>query len=83
MFPHLPENVKKIDAAYQRADGNMVLFTGDLYWVYDGSHFVENSPRSIRDYGVPLGLGGIDAVQTWARNGKETFLYTEYSIYGV
>ncbi|XP_045475029.1 matrix metalloproteinase-17-like isoform X2 [Harmonia axyridis] len=74
MFQYLPENIKKIDAAYQRSDGNMILFTGDLYWVYDGTNFIENSPRSLMDYGIPQGIGGIDAIQTWDRNGK-TYLY--------
>ncbi|XP_044753989.1 matrix metalloproteinase-25-like isoform X2 [Coccinella septempunctata] len=74
MFFHLPQTIKKIDAAYQRPDGDMILFAGDLYWVYDGTNFVENSPRNIQDYGVPSGISGVDAVQTWGRNGK-TYLY--------
>lgn len=28
MFPQLPENIEKVDAAYERPDGNIVLFTG-------------------------------------------------------
>lgn len=28
MFPRLPENVERVDAAYERPDGNIVLFTG-------------------------------------------------------
>ncbi|KAK9890647.1 hypothetical protein WA026_012006 [Henosepilachna vigintioctopunctata] len=74
MFPSLPENTKKIDAAYQRPDGNMILFADDHYWVYDGTRFTENSPKFITDYGIPLGIGGIDAIQTWPKNGK-TYLY--------
>lgn len=28
MFTHLPKTVEKIDAAYERPDGNIVIFTG-------------------------------------------------------
>lgn len=36
MFPTLPNHIKKINAAYQRPDGMIVLFTGniDLYTHY-------------------------------------------------
>lgn len=28
MFPQLPKDIKKVDAAYQRPDGMIILFTG-------------------------------------------------------
>jgi len=28
----LPENVTKIDAAYERADGRLMLFSGRIHW---------------------------------------------------
>ncbi|KAL3268417.1 hypothetical protein HHI36_007530 [Cryptolaemus montrouzieri] len=74
MFPVFPEDIQKIDAAYQRPDGNMIFFNVDQYWVYDGSILIEHSPRPISDYGIPIGIGGIDAVQTWRKNEK-TYLY--------
>lgn len=69
MFPRLPEDIKKVDAAYERPDGNIVLFTGDRFWVYDGVDFTEGSPRPLNDYGLPDYLDRIDAVQVWAKNG--------------
>lgn len=68
MFP-LPDYVKKIDAAYQRADGMIVLFFGKQFWVYDGTQFIENSPKSITYYGIPSNIKQIDAAQIWAKNG--------------
>jgi hypothetical protein len=38
--------------------------------VYDGTSFVENSPRPLSDYGLPTTLDKIDAVQVWGRNGE-------------
>ncbi|XP_030759308.1 stromelysin-3-like [Sitophilus oryzae] len=73
MFPELPEDIKKIDAAYQRTDGSIVLFTGNQYWVSDGSRFIENSPLPLSNYGLPDYLDSIDAVQLWAKNGKTYF----------
>lgn len=69
MFPDLPKNIKNIDAAYQRPDGMIILFTGQKFWIYDGRNFIHGSPRPLSDYGLPEDLPKIDAVQTWARNG--------------
>lgn len=72
MFPEFPE--KKVDAAYERKDGLIVLFSGNRFWVYDGQRFVENSPKSLTYYGLPEDLDGIDAVQVWGRN-KKLYIY--------
>ncbi|RZC33595.1 matrix metalloproteinase-25, partial [Asbolus verrucosus] len=69
MFPDLPKTIKQIDAAYERPDGMIILFTGNTFWVYDGKSFIENSPRPLSDYGLPTTLYKIDAVQIWSRNG--------------
>ncbi|XP_063921209.1 72 kDa type IV collagenase-like [Zophobas morio] len=76
MFPDLPTSIDQIDAAYERPDGMIVLFTGDMFWVYDGKSFVENSPKPLSYYGLPPNIDKIDAVQNWARNGK-TYLYKQ------
>mgnify|MGYP005986141753 CR=1 FL=1 len=70
MFPDLPTSIDQIAAAYERPDGMIVLFTGDMFWVYDGKSFVENSPKPLSYYGLPPNIDKIDAVQNWARNGK-------------
>ncbi|KAL1490885.1 hypothetical protein ABEB36_011564 [Hypothenemus hampei] len=74
MFPKLPENITKIDAAYQRPDGNIVFFTGTLVWIFNGFEFIEDSPLSLTHYELPEYLDSVDAVQTWAKNGK-TYIY--------
>lgn len=89
MFP-LPKHVKKIDAAYERPDGMIVLFTGcnykqkfnnrilikkfliltgKVFWVYDGTEFIENSPKPLTTYGIEKYIPKLDAVQVWAKNG--------------
>ncbi|VEN59507.1 unnamed protein product, partial [Callosobruchus maculatus] len=73
MFPDIPNNVKNIDAAYQRPDGMTILFTGNVFWVYDGQHFVENSPLPLTAYGLSTYLKSVDAVQNWGRNRKTYF----------
>ncbi|XP_018566418.1 matrix metalloproteinase-2-like isoform X2 [Anoplophora glabripennis] len=77
MFPQLPKTVEKIDAAYERPDGNIILFTGKMFWVHNGQQFIEDSPKSITHYGLPDYLQEIDAVQTWGRNGKTYFYRRE------
>lgn len=71
MFRQLPKAVQKIDAAYQRPDGNIVLFTGDKLWVHNGREFVENSPLPLSYVALPGYLDSIDAAQNWAKNGKK------------
>ncbi|XP_066253429.1 matrix metalloproteinase-24-like [Euwallacea similis] len=73
MFPNLPKEIKKVDAAYQRPDGHIVLFTGSKVWIFDGFDFVENSPLTLSYFGLPEYLDDIDAVQTWTKNGKTYF----------
>lgn len=73
MFPLLPRSVKQINAAYQRPDGQIVLFSGKQYWVFDGTTFVEGSPRLLTDLGLPDSMESLDAVQNWGRNGKTYF----------
>ncbi|KAJ8981662.1 hypothetical protein NQ317_017282, partial [Molorchus minor] len=77
MFPQLPKTIKKIDAAYQRPDGMIILFTGKNFWVYDGTNFVEDSPKPLTEYGLPDYLNELDAVQTWRKNRKTYFYKSE------
>lgn len=70
MFPKLPPSVTTIHAAYERPDGGIVLFTGSVFWVYDGVDFTEGSPRPLTDYGLPEYVDRVDAVQVWAKNGS-------------
>lgn len=71
MFSNFPNDIEKIDSAYERPDGMIVLFVGKYYWVYNGERFVDNGPQPISNYGIPEYVDKIDAVQTWAKNGRK------------
>ncbi|VVC44925.1 Hypothetical protein CINCED_3A002423 [Cinara cedri] len=58
-------NIVKIDAAYERPDSNIVMFSGKNYYVFNGNHLIENSPKSIMDYGFPPFLVRVDAVMVF------------------
>jgi hypothetical protein len=43
-----PAHVDRIDALYERsADGRILLFTGDTYWITDGSTFVGKTLKAL------------------------------------
>lgn len=69
----LPETLTKIDAAYERADGRLMLFSGRQYWIFednrisielDGSTY----PRNISTLGLPSHIHQIDAAFLWSYN---------------
>ena len=37
-----PSSVERIDAVYERSDGNILFFSGDLFWTSDGNYFIGN-----------------------------------------
>lgn len=75
-FNGLPRTVQKIDAVYQRPqDYHIVFFTGNVYWVFDGNTFVENSPQPLSNLGLPNDLDHLDASIVWDKNRK-TYLFS-------
>lgn len=75
-FNGLPRTVQKIDAVYQRPqDYHIVFFTGDVYWVFDGNTFVQNSPQPLSSLGLPRDLDHLDASIVWDKNRK-TYLFS-------
>ncbi|XP_048508022.1 72 kDa type IV collagenase-like isoform X1 [Athalia rosae] len=75
LFWQLPENIRRIDAAYQREyDGSIILYSGNQYWIHDGYSLIEGSPRPLTDYGIDEAVDRIDAVQVWGKN-DEIYLY--------
>lgn len=82
MFMGLPENIKKIDAVYERpGDNYLMFFTGTQYWVFDGNRFF--SPRPLTDLGLPTNVDHIDAAFVWGKNGRTYFfaqnIYWKYN----
>ncbi|XP_055684076.1 72 kDa type IV collagenase-like [Lutzomyia longipalpis] len=76
VFPTQGTPSLHIDAAYERhTDGHIVLFSGNQYWLYNGSHFVDGSPRLLTDYGIDSQVTSIDAALVWGKNGR-TYLFS-------
>ena len=84
-----PSSVERIDAVYERSDGNILFFSGDLFWISDGNYFIGNmlqyisldsnlssddSPRPLSDLGLPHTLTSIDAIFIWGKN-KKTYIF--------
>lgn len=75
IFSKLPAHVTYIDAIYERpTDGAIIIFNAFQYWVFDGNDFIDDSPRSISDYGFDENVTKIDAAMVWSKNGK-TYLF--------
>ncbi|CAF0993474.1 unnamed protein product [Rotaria magnacalcarata] len=77
----LPETLTKIDAAYERADGRLMLFSGRQYWLFDDNKIsVEEDgstyPRNISSLGLPTHVDYIDAAFLWSFN-RQAYLVSE------
>ena len=35
-----PSSVERVDAGYERLDGNIIFFTGNSFWISDGNSFI-------------------------------------------
>lgn len=69
LFTSLPDDVKQIDAVYERAaDSAIIIFSGKQFWVYDGHKFIENSPQPLAKLGLPVTLERLDAAMVWGNN---------------
>ena len=40
-------SVDRIDAVYERSDGNILFFSGDLFWTSDGNYFIGNYDNAL------------------------------------
>ncbi|KAI4461525.1 matrix metalloproteinase [Holotrichia oblita] len=76
MFPTLPNYIDRIDAAYERPDGMIILFAGKTY-LYKGDYFWRfNETSKTIDPGYPMDMSRwrgvpshLDAAITWT-DGK-------------
>ncbi|XP_064098795.1 matrix metalloproteinase-17-like isoform X1 [Macrobrachium nipponense] len=76
LFTDLPSFLKRIDAVYQRqTDSNFVFFIGKYYYVHNGDHLIEGSPRPLSDLGIPDLYTKIDAAFYWPR-AKRTYFFS-------
>ncbi|XP_052229005.1 matrix metalloproteinase-2-like [Dreissena polymorpha] len=70
----LPED--GVDALYERADGKIVFFKVDRFWMYNSNHMVSNFPvegRRLTELGIGSNVKKIDAAFIWSYN-KRTYL---------
>ncbi|KAM4634170.1 matrix metalloproteinase-17-like [Polymixia lowei] len=76
----LPLLVDGVDAVYERTDGHIVFFTGDLYWVFKDTVSLPGYPRCLAEWGMHTATGQalprVEAAFVWAHNRK-TYLFSE------
>lgn len=46
-----------------------------MFWIFDGSNMIENSPRSILEYGFNESIQTIDSAFVWNKN-KQTYIFS-------
>ncbi|KAL1461011.1 hypothetical protein WDU94_012944 [Cyamophila willieti] len=64
LFSHLPQDLKKIDAAFQNeVSSTLVLFSGSNFWEFYGSSLKRSG--SLQDFGMPSSVTRIDAASEW------------------
>ncbi|XP_030649765.1 matrix metalloproteinase-25-like [Chanos chanos] len=76
----LPPRLQKIDAVYERTDGQIIFFIGNQYWMFDGRNSLPSYPRPLADWGIRDVSGrapeSVGAVFVWPHNGK-TYLFSK------
>ncbi|XP_058977554.1 matrix metalloproteinase-2-like [Musca domestica] len=72
----LPEQVKKIDACYERYDKTVLFFTGTQIWYYKDERVLDTSPVSINSLlGYSTNVVHVDAVLLWPKNNR-TYIFS-------
>jgi len=77
----LPENLEKVDAAYERADGRLMLFAGRQYWIFEDNRIsIEDDgstyPRNLSSLGLPSHVDHIDAAFFWSFNRQAYLVWS-------
>ncbi|XP_063047102.1 matrix metalloproteinase-25 [Engraulis encrasicolus] len=75
----LPHHMDRIDAVYERTNGQIVFFIGNQYWVFKDRAALPDYPRPLAEWGMRTSAGHIpaklEAAFVWAHNGK-TYLFS-------
>ncbi|XP_066253558.1 matrix metalloproteinase-2-like [Euwallacea similis] len=80
LFRGFPKNLTHVDAVFERADGNIVFFVEDKYYLFSGVSLVPGYPKSLLDLGLPSSVRKIDGAMIWGFNGK-TYFFTGSDYY--
>ncbi|KAL2077968.1 hypothetical protein ACEWY4_025653 [Coilia grayii] len=81
----LPNDIKKVDAVYERSDSNIIFFSGQNYWVFRNTDAQPGYPRPISEWRMRHSNGRpvttVEAAFVWAHNGR-TFLFSGGEFWG-
>ncbi|XP_072033803.1 collagenase 3-like [Amphiura filiformis] len=67
-----------IDAIYQRPqDGNVLIFKGSQYWMYNKRDIVPSYPRSVTDLGLPDNLDAAIILDQW----NKTYFFKDTQVW--
>ncbi|CAF0913210.1 unnamed protein product [Didymodactylos carnosus] len=65
----LPENLNHIDAAFERSDGLLMLFSANQYWLFENNLVYDSTyPRNLITLGLPRHVKRVDAAFYWKYN---------------
>lgn len=73
LFRGFPKNLTHVDAVFERADGNIVFFVGDKFYLFSGVSLVPGYPKPLTELGLPNTLKKIDGAMVWGHNGHTYF----------
>ncbi|KAG5878181.1 hypothetical protein JTB14_028197 [Gonioctena quinquepunctata] len=75
LWQGLPRNLTHVDAVYERSDGRIIFFIGNLYYRFSTNRVDSSYPKPLTHLGIPREITHIDGAMVWGHNGK-TYLYS-------
>ncbi|ENN71228.1 hypothetical protein YQE_12156, partial [Dendroctonus ponderosae] len=73
LFRGFPKTLTHVDAVFERADGNIVFFVDDKFYLFSGVSLVPGYPKPLTELGLPNNLKKIDGAMVWGHNGNTYF----------
>lgn len=73
LWHELPENLERVDAVYQKSDGNILFFIGRRLLAFSSETFLYES--SLSRLGIDGAVDKIDAIFKWDRNDR-TYIFS-------